>query len=532
MKHRRLALLLLLNAAVVGLILVLIQNRSQLWQIGGTGTQVNWGERLADDADDDPTCADCNVLMISLDIFRPDHMPCMGYPTDTTPNICEMAKHGTLFEDFIVHAYQTPVSQMSLFTGRYPSSSGYVSFGSVLPDGMPYLPEQLKAAGYNTVAMGSSFEVMTDMTSSQDGNPRFHKEGLNPGLSFGRGFDRFIFTGNRNLPTDAIPWIEEHEDEKFFLWLILGTLHWPYGDHGDPAERTKFDPPGYDGIFAKGDRLGFTTISRIFDGNFYPRSSRRPIPVTSADEAYINGRYDFGLWTVDQFIGELLAAIPEDVLANTLILLHGVHGEDLGEHGYFGHYDIYDTEVDSTLLVINPHHKAEAVRVAEQVEGVDLAPTLLDVLDLPPMADTDGSSFKRALATGVGDPDRVTFFQRMPLWEDIFRHRTKMPQRYVEKIMPILDEKIYGDTGLRTSRWKLIHRQARKIEAKVSWYEHLTKRLVIRPEWELYDLEADPMEMTNVASSHPEVAAELQAKLLAWEHRVGADEPHDRGAEL
>jgi len=235
---------------------------------------------------------------------------------------------------------------------------------------------------------------------------------------------------------------------------------------------------------------------------------------------------------VDQFIGELLAAIPEDVLANTLILLHGVHGEDLGEHGYFGHYDIYDTEVDSTLLVINPHHKAEAVRVAEQVEGVDLAPTLLDVLDLPPMADTDGSSFKRALATGVGDPDRVTFFQRMPLWEDIFRHRTKMPQRYVEKIMPILDEKIYGDTGLRTSRWKLIHRQARKIEAKVSWYGHLTKRLVIRPEWELYDLEADPMEMTNVASSHPEVAAELQAKLLAWEHRVGADEPHDRGAEL
>jgi len=492
-------------------------------------TGVDWSGRFSEDADDDPLCADCNVLMIALDIFRPDHLPCMGYPVNTAPNICEMASHGTLLENFIVHAYQTPVSQMSLFTGRYPSSSGFVSFASQLSPSVPYLPESLKAAGYKTVAMGSSFEVMTDMSNSASKRRSFTREGLNPGLSFGRGFDRFIFTGNRNLPTDAIPWIAQNSDERFFLWMILGTLHWPYGGQVDPAERDRFDPPSYSGPFASGrmSRLGFDELSHIYKGQLYGDTPEDARPLDAADDAFINARYDVGLWDVDRFIGELMDAIPPEVLQNTLIILHGVHGEDLGEHGYYGHYDVFDTEVRMAMVVLNPRHRVEGARIEAQVEGVDLAPTLLELLDLPPLPGTDGSSFVDVLRQGEGDPERITYFQRIPLWEDIFRHKNKMPQAFIDQVGALLDREVVGDTGLRTLRWKLLHREAREVERQVSWWTYLSGQPVERPEWELYDLQADPDEQHNVIGQHAEVAAELQAKLIAWETSLFAAPPRE-----
>ncbi len=527
-QHRRILVPLLVAGnllVVLGIVFALARSSADepaSWQQQRQDRGVAWDERFAEGADGHPDCPDCNVLMISLDIFRPDHMPCFGYARDTAPNICAMAQHGTLFERFIVHAYQTPVSQMSIFTGRYPSSSGYVSFGSTLSPSVPTLPERLQQHGYQTVAMGSSFEVMTDMSSTQVGRVRFHRDGLNPGLSFGRGFDRFVFTGNRNLPTDAIPWLRQHGDEPFFLWLILGTLHWPYGTRGDPALAYMYDPPGYDGPLAGMPRLGFEQLSRIYQGTLYDDISGGITPLGPQDTAYINARYDFGLWTVDGFIGELMRAIPPEQRDKTLILLHGVHGEDLGEHGYFGHFDIYDTEIASTLLVLNPEHRAEGVRIAEQVEGVDLAPTLLEVLGLPPLEAPDGASFVEALRLGRGDPERRAFSERIPLWEDIFRHRSSMPTDYVAMINGIMDGVLIGDTALRTQRWKLLHRRARLLEERVSWWTYLSGQIVARPEWELYDLQADPTEQTNVIQRHPEIAADLQAELLDWEQRMAA----------
>ncbi len=479
----------------------------------------SWSERFAPDADDDPLCTDCNVIMVSLDIFRPDHMPCMGYSAQTAPNICEMVANGVTFDNFIVHAYQTPVSQMSIFTGRYPSSSGFASFTSQLPKETPYLPEALQAAGYNTVAIGSSFEVMSDMSTAVAGKkPKFQRTDLNPGMSFGRGFNRFVFTGNRNLPTDAIPWIQQNKEDKFFLWMILGSLHWPYGRQADPAVRDRFDPPDYDGPLLDWPRLGFRLLSRIHNRTLYDDSGGTTA-LDDQDAAFINARYDVGLWTVDKFIGDLVRSIPPETLKKTIIVLHGVHGEDLGEHGYFGHYDIFDTEIKSTFVVLNPKHTAKGVRIQEQIEGVDVAPTLLEVLGLDSFAGVDGQSVVPVLRAGKGDPERIAYFERIPLWEDIFRHRSKMPRAFVEMVKPYLDRTQVGDTGLRTQRFKLIHRTARQIESKVSWWAWLTREPLKRSEWELYDLSADPTEQDNVIDAHPKVAKRLKKKLLAWESK-------------
>ncbi len=475
---------------------------------------------VADDADDEPFCLDCNLIMISLDIFRPDHLPCFGYDRPTAPNICEMARQGTLFDSFIVHSYMTPISQMSLFTGRYPSNNGFISFASRLPPEIPYFPEALNRAGYQTVAMGSSFEVMTDMSSFRSRRARFRRDGLNPGLSFGRGFDRFVFTGNRNVPSDAIAWLNEQAEEPFFLWLILGTLHWPYGASGDPMRKDKFVAEDYEGKLDEFPNLGFKVLSRIYENKLHSLLTEETTPLSSADIEFIRARYDFGLWNVDRFIGDLMESIPEDLLQNTVIVLHGIHGEDLGEHGYFGHYDIYDTEVRSAMIVLNPKHRNDNQRVEEQIEGVDLAPTLLEILGVPPLPGVDGRSFADALRTGKGNPDRAAFFERIPLWEDIFRHRSQVPLEFTSGINELLDRQVVGDTGMRTQRWKLLHRKARHIEEQVSWWAYLSGEPLIRPEWELYDLENDPTEQANVLADYADVATDMQRRLTDWEESL------------
>lgn len=489
--------------------------------------RIDWAGRFAADAGDNPVCADCNVVAIALDIFRPDRLTCEGNSANTSPNICAMMDHGVVFDNFIAHAYQTPIAQMAAFTGRYPSRSGFVSFASTLSPDVPTLPEQMQAAGYTTVAMGSSFEVMTDMSAGRSGKRSFTRPGLNPSLSFGRGFDRFVFTGNRNLPSDSIPWIRQHKDERFFLWMILGTLHWPYGARADAADQERFDPPNYQGILKDRLPLGFELLSHISNGRLYDYPGGPSSPLGVDDPAFIRARYDVGLWTVDQFIGEFLDSLSEDVLKKTIIVLYGVHGEDLGEHGYFGHYDIYDTEVKMSMVILNPQHRREGLRISEQIEGVDFAPTVLDLVGLPPLVGIDGQSAVPAMRDGHGNPDRVTFFERIPLWEDIFRHKSNMPAEFVAKVEDILDASILGDRGLRTSRWKLIHRTARAVESQVSWYSYLTGTPLARPEWELYDLAADPFEQRNVIDEHTEEAAALQEKLLSFEASLPPPQGHD-----
>ena len=501
----------------------------------GAPTTELWGRGdTTGGLDDDLRCPGCNVLLISLDILRANNLPCYGYERDTAPNLCEMAQRGTLFENFIVHAYQTPISQMSILTSLYPSVSGYVSFASQIEPTTPYLPEVLQEQGYHNVAFGSSFEVMTDMSAQMvtrhEGLISIipDKEGLNPGLSFGRGFDRFVFTGHRNLPTDALGWLRDAGDEAFFMWLPIGTLHWPYGMLGEPEEKRRFDPPGYDGMFKGVDRLGFRRFnSKVFENRYYHPDGNSD-PLSTADVQYVISRYDFGIYYTDGFLGELFTLLHETGLVdNTLVILHGVHGEDLGEHGYYAHYDIFDTEVRTPLIIFNPRNGNHGQRISDQVRGIDLAPTILDLVGLETLPGALGESLVPAMQEGELRTARPAIMERIPLWEDMFRHLGSMPADYVERVTPILDERVYGDVGIRTDRWKLIHRRSRDIEAQVSWWSYVTGIPQEREEYELYDLDADPTELRNVYEQHPEDARRLREQLTAWEEATYREGLHD-----
>lgn len=481
---------------------------------------MDWDRFRSNTVDPDGRCVGCNVLLISLDIFRPDRLPCWGGPNETGETICTMAQHGVVFEDFIVQAYQTPIAQMAMFTGRYPSRTGFTRFSAQLPADEPYLPEAFAAAGYETVAMGSSFEVMTDMSKWSKHGHRFTRDDLNPGLSFGRGFSRFVYTGYRNLPTDALPFLTTRttDEPPFFLWLVFGTLHWPYGEAVAEDVRGRFDPPNYQGEFEGLSAPHFPLLSRVYQNTWYSPSG--PVPLSADDMDWVRARYDTGLRLVDDFLGQLLAAIPPEQAENTLVVLHGIHGEDLAEHGAFGHYDVYDTEVRQRLIILHPRRSGPPAAVDTPVEGVDLAPTLADIagLALPALPDgeaLDGQSLREAVRTGQASPDRAALSERIPLWEDIFRHLDNMPAGYVERIRPLMEGPAIGDFAWRTDRWKLIVRRARNLEAKVSWWTEVTGEPLARPELELYDVRADPLEQDNVAAEHPEVVSRLRAALNA-----------------
>ncbi len=471
----------------------------------------------------DVVCPGCNIVLVSIDILRADHLPCLGYPRDTAPNLCRLAEHSALFENFVVHAYQTPISQMAMMTAEYPSVNGFDRFSSHIPADKPYLPELLAERGYQNTAFGSSFEVMSDMSTAMDGDhKKFISGDFNPGLSFGRGFERFVYTGHRNLPTDALTWLRaEQWREPFFLWLPIGTLHWPYGLQGDPAEKGMFDPVGYDGLFADEERLGFAILSNIHQGLFYPPSGGDPLPIAPDDVAYIRGRYDYGIVYVDRFLGHLLDELSAlQLMDRTLVVVHGVHGEDLGEHGYFLHYDIYDTEVKSMLLVYDPQLGQRGLRIAGQVQGIDLAPTLLGLVGQPGLTEAQGISQVPAIQQGEVVETRPAFVERIPLWEDVFRHYYKIPGDFGLLCEALLANHRWGDVAVRTERWKLIHRKSRFVEAQVSWWTYITGRTSVREPFELYDLQADPTEQVNVIEAHPQVAESLKKTLLAWEEET------------
>ncbi|HCH65951.1 MAG TPA: hypothetical protein DFR83_24330, partial [Deltaproteobacteria bacterium] len=222
------------------------------------------------------------------------------------------------------------------------------------------------------------------------------------------------------------------------------------------------------------------------------------------------------------FIGELVDSLSEDQLQSTLIVLYGIHGEDLGEHGYYGHYDLFDVETRMAMVVLDPALRRAPARISEVVEGVDLAPTMLDLLGLPPLPQADGRSLAPAIAAGAADPDRAAIVERVPLWEDIFRHKSGMPEAFVHRVTQRLDEGTWRDRAIRSARYKLVHRTARAVEREVSWYGWLSDKRIQRPEWELYDLETDPTEQVNIYGQvwdTPEVL-DLRARLQAFEASV------------
>lgn len=497
--------------------------------------------------------AETNVILISLQCLRPDHLGVYGYERKTSRNIDALAAHSVVFENAISQANLTPVAQMSVLTSQYPRTNGMVAF-EVSRDMVTeaILPEILKKYGYTTAAALSSPEFFMRYEP---------KSGtmVDPGDVFSRSFDYFGRTISglggqsvRRAPTHAFQWLKENKEKKFFLWIASGVIHMPYAAAVPAPYFSMYDPPDYIPFWKRLPELpwgakgkgspSYDVFSRVFNNRFYWNFS--PVyQLTKEDVAYVNGRYDAGVYYTDRFIGQLMTLLESlDLSKRTLVVLHSIHGEDLGEQGNFFHYDVTDTVIKNALIVRFPKGEFQGKRVAQQVQGIDIMPTVLEYLDIPAPHQAEGSSLLPLLtgekAEGVSE---FAFIDRMPWWEynlskwyldfQINDQKAKVSETEREKIaayLQMLKESFEplgyppGDIAIRTNEWKLIVRKNSELLQKVSWQGFISGHGQEVAALELYDLKADPLETSNVAAAHPEVVAWLKEKLLAWDADIEA----------
>lgn len=305
---------------------------------------------------------DCNVLLISVDSLRADHLGAYGYKRNTSPNLDKLASQGVLFTNYFSVSHTTPVSEMTVQTGLYPTSNGLNNFDSTLPKDRTILPQYLKKLGFHTQAIISSPEFLVFSSLNE---------------SFSRGYDEYP----KNIPTQddiqngrQYPFIEDvstaidnqqMDNKQNFLWLAVGGVHYPYGINA----KDEFTDPNYTGAFRFETTLDYGLFRRVYNGVLYPYNKQ----LTDADKQYVIDMYDNGVKAFDDYLGQVVQLLKDKgQYDKTIIVIESEHGEDLGEHGYFMHYDVLDTQTHVPLIIIDPRLKGQGKTLSSLTGSVDV----------------------------------------------------------------------------------------------------------------------------------------------------------------
>ncbi|HEY3052872.1 MAG TPA: sulfatase-like hydrolase/transferase [Thermoanaerobaculia bacterium] len=318
-----------------------------------------------------------NVLLITLDTTRADHLGAYGYAAAQTPVLDGLARDGVLFEHCITPTAYTLPSHSSIMTGLYPPSHGVRINGDVaLADSNVTLAERLAAKGYRTGAFVGAFVL--------DG-----RWGLSQGFqhyddAFHLGQDQRLDLARVQRPANqvvdaALKWLDARSSQPFFAWVHLYDAHAPY------------EPPE-------------------------PFRSRASSP------------YDGEIAFADSQAGRLLGWLDKTGQKdNTVVIIVGDHGEGLGDHGESEHgYYIYDYAVRVPLIARIPGASTE--RVSAQVRTIDIAPTILDLVAAETPKDVQGASLL-PLISGQPDKPRYAYSESMATklqygWAALYSLRT------------------------------------------------------------------------------------------------------------
>ncbi|MEA2693431.1 MAG: choline-sulfatase, partial [Acidobacteriota bacterium] len=409
-----------------------------------------------------------NILFILVDTLRRDHLTPYGYSRDTSPEIARwIAKPGMVVEDAYSQAPWTLPSVVSLMTGREPGEilgSDLATFG--IPTELTPMAERLAKLGYRTGGFIA--------------NPVLHV-----GAGFERGFSTFyappadvewIRRHADSLNEHALPWLRAHQDRPFFAYVHYVDPHDPY-DNPEIVDGKSPFLPNYDGPVRGG------WVHDVYSGY-------STLPDPARDLPQIQALYDSEVHYVDRHVGQLLATLSPEVLANTLIVFTADHGEEHDDHGGWKHgQTLYEEQVHVPLLLRWDGHVPAGRRLTGTVRLLDLLPTLMTAAGGTGDPTWEGIDLLPA-ATGKGAlPERAAFTQSL----------AGMPLRAAAVLR----------------RHKLIlYNPLEPFTPKNVLEEHLWKVDLARLKpVELYDLTRDPKEKENLWPSRPELAAPL-AKVI------------------
>jgi arylsulfatase A-like enzyme len=359
-----------------------------------------------------------NVLLITVDALRADHLQCYGYARATSPNIDRLAAQGALFTQAYAQGNCTELSMASIFTSLYPSLHGVqrrAGAASRLPDAIETLPEQMREAGLTTYGLLANPYLKREwgLTQGFDQVEEFHYgyRGLLPVkilselglLKLPELIAHLDMPRARVVIDEAIRICTASRGRPFFLHLHLMDAHHPYVP---PAEyQDDFPTPG-------ASATGPAQLWRRGWPIFEMLPSQQSL-LQESDLKRIIDLYDGSIRYVDDEIGRLLGTLDRlGLAANTLVVLTADHGDEFLEHGDIFHKSkyLYDELIHVPLVVRVPGESAGR-RFDTLVRHIDIFPTLVDYLGLPRYAGAEGRSL-RPLLTGAGEWTELPVFSQ------------------------------------------------------------------------------------------------------------------------
>ena len=415
-----------------------------------------------------------NLLLLTVDTLRADHLSAWGYPRATSPNLDRLAAEGVRFELAQTQWPKTGPSFASMLSSTYPKDNEIVrQVGIPVPCNFTLLAEALQAAGYATHAVVANGAVGSE-------------------FGFDQGFDSFVESWKHEAPAGELdPNGAENvtrlaseaaerlsPDRPWFLWVHYLDPHFPY--RPPPPARDRFQGDAwFDGRqrvpISRRRRQELAAIGRgqVLDGE--------------DRVAFYVARYDAEISYVDEQIGVLLDRLgSRGLLARTLTAFTSDHGESLGEHGYYFNHGRFgfQTCLHVPFVLHWPGRLAPALD-REPVELLDLAPTLLE-------------------AAGVDLPDG-RWAQGESLWP-----RLRDPSRALAALS-------FSEAGTATGRnWIKVVRDRRfalhyaPLDLEQRWVGGAGQP------WALFDLEADPGETRNLIDQRPEEVVRLKGAFGGW----------------
>ena len=444
-----------------------------------------------------------SVVLITVDTLRATHMSLYGYGRSTTPNLDAWAANHAVFDNAVATRTYTAPAVASIMTGLYPELHGVGRHPSRLAGALSTMAELFSEADYDTAAFVT--------------NPAI----TNRDFNYHQGFDEWHPQPDTARAEDVIAesarYVTERSDAKnaFFLWVHLMDPHTPY-----------LPPRPYDQMFAHDAIYGeladlrlepaSATRTRLWDlwggraassqlatrdllGPEWGQLGLSQAQLRSAD--YFVSQYDGEIAYLDEHVGAFLEQLGRD-LPDALVLFTADHGESMAEHEYLFSHGKYAYEPTAHIPLVIAHRAFGPARIAVPVSGVDVLPTLTELLGLRAPVALEGTSLVRYLA----------------------QHSAPLPADVRAVRVGARNTATYPVQGLRAGAWKLILTPARlalpldalfprQLRLPADDARQLPPHLFRSYSTELYHLAADAGEERNLAVARPDVAEELRRRL-------------------
>jgi len=403
-----------------------------------------------------------NIILITIDALRPDHISAYGYDQIQTKAIDQLAEAGIVFENALSNAPWTYPSFISLLTSQYPESISNCKNLRV-DSKVITLAEVLKESGWRTIAILTNPFLVKKFNLTQGFEMLYHSDEMifMDLVLYTQLYDLlgrinsklFLKESSPNITNQAVKFIKKVQSEKFFLWIHYIDPHLPYCD---PWATPRPLPPAYQGPIS----CNFVDWKSVYKGK---------LKLNRQDIAVLEYLYDGGILFVDKQLARLFNYLHKNQLwEKSMIILSSDHGEEFYEHKSLHHGTSQYWELIHIPLIIKLPGRNPPSRVREMVELIDLAPTILDFLGIDIPKSFKGTSFAPIFRKTSWSP-KPYFFSSCNFWGPTLK-------------------------AIRTSKYTLIYNLKKQTH-------------------QLFDRQKDPFEQKNLAEEMKEQSKFLLEKL-------------------